>query len=407
MNSEERLLKAFGGISDKYIEEAAPEAGASKQVVSIAEARKKKVPWRAMSTVAACLVLALSIGIYRQNGIRTEYAESTETEAVPGKTQENAAAIGQQEGNAAADKTEETAGNETAKEEIKETEKSDKTETAGETGGGTAAAGAQTEEAAGEAAVSESRPAEKPAETTGTRPDSRETEEEPAGGGIAAPPMTAEENMAAQAGIQTPPEEAGQTSWSEVLPAAPTETQAAPSGPASDMVAAGQNESQGPAAEINAPKVAGVFRPIEEALGHTQEPGVQMANPYHEYDSIDEAVSNAGIPVAAPSSMGEYDNLTYRVIPDTMTEIIYRDDSGAEGLRIRKAVGTEDISGVYDTFEYEHRVQYAGRELNLKGNAETVSVVTWTNGVHSYAICAPEHVGLTAEQALVLASATE
>ena len=193
MNSEERLLKAFGGISDKYIEEAAPGAGASKQVVSIAEARKKKVPWRAMSTVAACLVLALSIGIYRQNGIRTEYADSTETEAVPGKTQENAAAIGQQEGNAAADKTEETAGNETAKEEIKETEKSDKTETAGETGGGTAAAGAQTEEAAGEAAVSESRPAEKPAETTGTRPDSRETEEEPAGGGIAAPPMTAEE----------------------------------------------------------------------------------------------------------------------------------------------------------------------------------------------------------------------
>jgi hypothetical protein len=132
-----------------------------------------------------------------------------------------------------------------------------------------------------------------------------------------------------------------------------------------------------------------------------------MANPYHEYDSIDEAVSNAGIPVAAPSSMGEYDNLTYRVIPDTMTEIIYRDDSGAEGLRIRKAVGTEDISGVYDTFEYEHRVQYAGRELNLKGNAGTVSVVTWTNGVHSYAICAPEHAGLTAEQALVLASATE
>lgn len=427
MNREERLLKAFGEISDKYIEEAAPKTDAGKQVVSLAEARAKRVPWRAMSTIAACLVLALSIGIYRQNGLRTEYAQEDEAPAgsmvsegvseAPEQTGKTEAAA--QEGAAALEETPAVKEDGVIQEPAAEEAYAGTTDAAGPTEQVQEEKPAGTEEGSAEktqaAAAANTAGAQKPAEgnaRAGAQKPASQTAQAPAQMPVSQAAVPAPENQPAAgadsvsgwAEVATGQAAAEQAAAEQAAAGGPAET---PSGPASDSAPAKTQTAEGPAAEINAPRVAGVSRPIEEAMKAPGGGSAQMANPFSEFSTAAEASECAGFAVTAPSAHGEYDNVTYRVIPDKLAEVVYTDDNGTEGLRIRKGVGTEDVSGVYEDFSYEHNVQYAGRDISLKGRDGTVSVATWTNGTHSYSISAPENAALTAEEALVLASVTE
>ena len=416
MNREERLLKAFGDISDKYIEEAAPAEGADEQVISMAGVRARKVPWRAMSTVAACLVLALSIGIYRQNGIRTEYADSAQTQSAAEKTPESsiseekeAAPSAVSEGAQAEAAAEETlAGNVTEQEETAEADSAAlKPETATAE---TAAAGENTAEGAGAAAGADAAAAAETAAGSAWEADRNDLFGEMESAGSSSSGMDEASSQIAAAIVPPVPAETpvSQEQGFQNVPVEPTEQIAqAPEGPASDTAAADQQMAEGPAADINAPKVAGVSRPAAEAVGIKGELDIAQANPFLEFASPEEAAAVSGFSMTAPPVYGTYDNVIYRTIPGTMTEVIYTDDSGAEGLRIRKAAGTEDISGRYESYDYEHNVEFAGRDINLKGSGGTFQTAIWTDGTYSYAVCAPEDMGLTAEQALLIAGMTE
>ena len=57
-----------------------------------------------------------------------------------------------------------------------------------------------------------------------------------------------------------------------------------------------------------------------------------------------------------------------------------------EGLRIRKAVGTDDISGDYNEYKEENVVKVGELEVTEKGNDGNISVASWTDGTYSYSI---------------------
>ena len=109
----------------------------------------------------------------------------------------------------------------------------------------------------------------------------------------------------------------------------------------------------------------------------TQAQDYGVPNPFEIVDTLDEAAKIAGFSLEAPTEYADYD----------MIEVIYFDaEKTHEGLRIRKAVGTDDISGDYNEYKEENIVKVGNLEVTEKGNDGNISVASWTDGTYSYSI---------------------
>jgi len=102
---------------------------------------------------------------------------------------------------------------------------------------------------------------------------------------------------------------------------------------------------------------------------------------------LDEASKIAGFNLSVPATYGDYKKQVIQAIEDDMIEVIYFDaEKTHEGLRIRKAVGTDDISGDYNEYKEENIVKVGNLEVTEKGNDGNISVASWTDGTYSYSI---------------------
>ena len=123
----------------------------------------------------------------------------------------------------------------------------------------------------------------------------------------------------------------------------------------------------------------------EASTTQTQDYGVP--NPYEIVDTLDEAAKIAGFSLEAPTEYADYKSIVIQAIADDMIEVIYFDaEKTHEGLRIRKANGTDDISGDYNEYKEEIVVKLGELEITEKGNDGNISVATWTDGTYSYSI---------------------
>lgn len=119
----------------------------------------------------------------------------------------------------------------------------------------------------------------------------------------------------------------------------------------------------------------------------TQAQDYGVPNPFEIVDTLDEAAKIAGFSLEAPTEYADYNSLVIQAIADDMIEVIYFDAEKAhEGLRIRKAVGTDDISGDYNEYKEENIVKVGNLEVTEKGNDGNISVASWTDGTYSYSI---------------------
>ena len=70
-----------------------------------------------------------------------------------------------------------------------------------------------------------------------------------------------------------------------------------------------------------------------------------------------------------------------------MIEVIYfEEETQYEGLRIRKAKGTDDISGDYNEYKNVETVKVGDYDVTEKSDGKNIFVATWTDGTYSYAI---------------------
>ena len=123
----------------------------------------------------------------------------------------------------------------------------------------------------------------------------------------------------------------------------------------------------------------------EASTTQTQDYGVP--NPFEIVDTLDEAAKIAGFSLETPTEYADYNSLVIQAIADDMIEVIYFDvEKTHEGLRIRKAVGTDDISGDYNEYKEENIVKVGNLEVTEKGNDGNISVASWTDGTYSYSI---------------------
>ena len=113
---------------------------------------------------------------------------------------------------------------------------------------------------------------------------------------------------------------------------------------------------------------------------------VQIPNPFVNAATIEEAVGGAGFDFTIPEAAEGYEISSISYIPDNMIQVIYGEDDNA--VYVRKAKGSEDISGDYNTYTDVETVTVDGREVTLSGKGDGVSNAVWTDGDYSYAVIA-------------------
>lgn len=124
-----------------------------------------------------------------------------------------------------------------------------------------------------------------------------------------------------------------------------------------------------------------------ETTNATQEQSVGIPNPFVEVKTLDEASKIAGFTLEVPATYEDYKKQVIQAIENDMVEVIYFDeDSEHEGLRIRKAKGTDDISGDYNEYKNVETVKIGDYEVTEKGSEGDISVAIWTDGTYSYSI---------------------
>ncbi|WP_405352833.1 DUF4367 domain-containing protein [Fusobacterium vincentii] len=124
-----------------------------------------------------------------------------------------------------------------------------------------------------------------------------------------------------------------------------------------------------------------------ETTNVTQKESTQIPNPFVEVKNLDEASKIARFTLEVPETYEDYKKQVIQAIEDDMIEVIYYDENSEhEGLRIRKAKGTDDISGDYNEYKDVETVKVGDFEIIEKGSEGNISVATWNNGTYSYAI---------------------
>ena len=109
-----------------------------------------------------------------------------------------------------------------------------------------------------------------------------------------------------------------------------------------------------------------------------------------------------------PDSVDGYPDVTIAVLEsEQLTEVQY--SSGNARLCLRKAPGSDDISGDFNQYAESNAVDVDGRSVTLQGNDGQVQLATWLDGDYTYSIgiYREDGTGLTADEMTGLVKAAK
>ena len=119
----------------------------------------------------------------------------------------------------------------------------------------------------------------------------------------------------------------------------------------------------------------------------------QIPNPWTDYDAAGDAASAAGFDLTAPAAIAGEAQSAWRVMTgdQTIFEIDFGDD-----ITLRKAPGTGDISGDYNTYAESQDVESGDTTVTARGNDGVINCATWEADGYTYSITSA--AGLTADE---------
>lgn len=121
------------------------------------------------------------------------------------------------------------------------------------------------------------------------------------------------------------------------------------------------------------------------AAASQTEPMVDMPDPFTPCESMKDAEQLVGFSVTLPDSITGYDAPEFSVIKDE--QLIQADyQKGDQRLYIRKAVGTEDISGDYNHYPEATTLAVGNRSVTMRGENGQIRLAVWTDGGYTYCI---------------------
>ena len=129
-----------------------------------------------------------------------------------------------------------------------------------------------------------------------------------------------------------------------------------------------------------------------------------LANPWQECASMAQAESLAGFSFAISDSAlpeGYGPEAAYiQVIASAMIEVDYTGGRGGS-VCLRKAVGTDDVSGDYNSYDLTQTSRIAGQDVTLRGAENAWYVATWTRDGYSFAVVSTSALTTSLVEALV------
>ena len=124
---------------------------------------------------------------------------------------------------------------------------------------------------------------------------------------------------------------------------------------------------------------------------------VQIPSPWQECASLEEAGKLAGFSFTAPERIEGLENRYIAAIPGELAEVIFSSgDENQASVCFRKGVGTDDISGDYNTYDTVEVQTIGGKTVTCKGSKGLVYTATWNDSGNSYAVMSD--TGMDAEQ---------
>lgn len=121
----------------------------------------------------------------------------------------------------------------------------------------------------------------------------------------------------------------------------------------------------------------------KEAAG---DESMRLPNPFIEVGSLEEAEELAGFSLKTAEKVGDYGRQSISVMEGEMIQVLYQNDAGEEGLRVRKGLGEGDLSGDYNSYKLDEEVEQDGIKIRLRGDGPRIFAASWTKGAYSYAI---------------------
>ena len=141
-----------------------------------------------------------------------------------------------------------------------------------------------------------------------------------------------------------------------------------------------------------------ILRPADSG-----QPGnIQLVNPVSGYSTLAEAEKVTGFPLDCPNIIQDWKASEINVIANVITEVSYADKSGQTVLYVRKAKGSDDISGDYNEYSFEKELKTDGKTITVKGSDNLCYLLIWTDQGYSYAVSA--ETGISLEEAAEIAA---
>lgn len=138
-----------------------------------------------------------------------------------------------------------------------------------------------------------------------------------------------------------------------------------------------------------------------------EQEGMLGVNPIQEAASLAEAEKLTGFGMEVPKAGKLYSRMEIVVLSGSVIEVSYYTEDGSDlGYYVRKALGTEDVSGDYSEYSQTGTRTVNGHEVTLKGDNGLCSLAVWTDGTYAYAIGAQDNP-MTPDDILKLAAGTQ
>ena len=134
-------------------------------------------------------------------------------------------------------------------------------------------------------------------------------------------------------------------------------------------------------------------------LNRPSEP-VQITRPYTSFAEKSEAEQKAGLALTCPDTWHDCTVSEYRVYTAGMLEAVYMNAENETVLTVRKAKGSDDISGDYNTYAEETVIRKDEFVITARGDNGLCHVMAWTADGYSYSVSVS--AGISPEEADLL-----
>ncbi len=114
----------------------------------------------------------------------------------------------------------------------------------------------------------------------------------------------------------------------------------------------------------------------------TKDEGVQIPNPLTEHESLADLAKTVGFDVTLPTVDKAYKETAFIDISGETADVRFAD--GEDTITFRKAKGSDDISGDYNTYKENKTITVKGVSVSVKGN-DGINTATWQKDGFTYA----------------------